>query len=420
MSTFKAVILKGNVHQKSDGTTNVKIRITHNRKADYISTDLYIEPNRFDIKSGTVKNGPNKGYINLRITEYIQKYLKKDIEFGERRDFLSVKELKTYLLDKKDNSDDIDFFEFAEGYLETIDSEGTMRWHESTLSNLKSFIGSKLPFSEINLPFLQRFERFLKMQGVKGGINNYMRSFRAIFNKARDTHNDEDSGVIKIPHYPFRKYKIPKTAPKSKKHILTVDELKMFINYKHSTPGEKLAKDMFLLMFYLIGIEIKDLFYLQKARKGRVYFDRFKTSKEFSIKLEPEALAIVEKYASKTSFINAHERYSEHRNFMKYINIQLHGSNSKTKRVKGIFPTLGIDKPVTTKWARHTWATIARNNCRIDKDDVALCLGHEDSDNRVTDIYVDYDYTIIDDSNRKVIDFVNSHSTSLDVTLDNK
>lgn len=412
MPTFKAVILKGSGHQKSDGTTNVKIRITHNRKADYISTELYIEPSRFDIKSGTVKNGPNKAYINLRIAEYIQKYLKKDIEFGERRNLLSVKELKTYLLDNKENSDDIDFFEFAEDYLKTVDSEGTRRWHESSISNLKSFVGSRLSFAEINLDLLQRFERFLRRQGVEGGVNNYMRSFRSIFNKARDTYNDEDSGIFRIPHYPFRKYKIPKLATKSKKHLLTIDELKMFINYKHFTAGEEFAKDMFLLMFYLVGIEIKDLFYLKNARKGRIYYYRFKTKKEFSIKIEPEALAIIEKYASKTFLINAHERYSEHRNFMKYINNQLHGSNSKTKRVKGIFPTLGIDKPVTTKWARHTWATIARNNCRINKDDVALCLGHEDSDNQVTDIYIDYDYTIIDDSNRKVLDFVNSHCTT--------
>jgi hypothetical protein len=61
---------------------------------------------------------------------------------------------------------------------------------------------------------------------------------------------------------------------------------------------------------------------------------------------------------------------------------------------------------ITTNWARHTWATIARNNCRIPKHDVALCLGHEDTNNRVTDMYIKYDYTIIDEANRKVIDII--------------
>ena len=227
MSTFKAVILKGEIHKKNDGTSNVKIRLTHKRKVEYISTDLFLKSDAFNNKTGVVKSGVNKSYINLRIADFIYNFQKKDIELGGRRDSMTIKQIKSYLLDKAENSGHIDFFKFAKEYLNSIDSKGTRRWHESTLSNLKSFGGSKLPFSEINLDFLQRFERYLRMQGVKGGINNYMRSFRAIFNKARDTYNDEDSGVIKIPHYPFRKYKIPKSTPKSKMHILTIDELKM-------------------------------------------------------------------------------------------------------------------------------------------------------------------------------------------------
>ena len=57
MSTYKAVILKGKNHIKDDGSSNIKIRITHNRKADYISTDLYVIPTSFDEKAGVVKSG---------------------------------------------------------------------------------------------------------------------------------------------------------------------------------------------------------------------------------------------------------------------------------------------------------------------------------------------------------------------------
>ena len=113
MSTFKAVILKGEIHQKSDGTTNIKIRITHNRRAEYISTDLYGESLRFDIKTGFVKSGKNKDYNNLRITEKLQKSQKKDIELGDRREFMTVKQVKSQLTNEKKNSGALDFFEFA-------------------------------------------------------------------------------------------------------------------------------------------------------------------------------------------------------------------------------------------------------------------------------------------------------------------
>ena len=58
---------------------------------------------------------------------------------------------------------------------------------------------------------------------------------------------------------------------------------------------------------------------------------------------------------------------------------------------------------MTTYWARHSWATIARS-LRVSKDDIALALGH--GAKTVTDIYIDDDMTFIDEANRKVLDWV--------------
>ncbi len=117
MSNLKAVILKGESHIKDNGSCNIKIRITHSRKADYISTDLYVLPDSFDSKAGVVKSGMNKEFINLRITDYIQKYQRKDIELAERRDYMTVKQIKAYLLEDRKKSGALDFFEFAEEFL---------------------------------------------------------------------------------------------------------------------------------------------------------------------------------------------------------------------------------------------------------------------------------------------------------------
>jgi hypothetical protein len=282
MSNLKAVILKGEHHIKDNGTCNIKIRITHSRKVDYISTNLYVLPDSFDSKAGVIKSGQNKEYINLCITDYIQKYQRKDIELGERRDFMTVKQIKAYLLEDKKKSGALDFFEFAEEYLKSVDSAGTLRWHNTAIASLKLFVGVKLPFSEINMAFLQRYENYLKRQGVSNGVNNYMRSFRALFNKARDLYNDEDAKIVRIPQYPFRNYTIPSAVTKSKNHFLSIEELCELIKYKCSNSGEEFAVDMFLLMIYLIGIEAKDLFYLDKQnKKGRVLYDRFKKAKNF-------------------------------------------------------------------------------------------------------------------------------------------
>lgn len=419
MSTFKAVLLKGNIHLKDDGTSNIKIRVTHNRKADYISTDLFIIPTEFDETAGVAKLGRNREYINYRITDKLKEYRLLDIQLGDRKEKMTAKEIKAIMTSGTTETKLIDFFEFAEEYLKSMSSESHKRNMASFISILKTFSGDKLKFADINVQFLLRFESYLRKKGVKNGINNYMRMFRALFNKARDSYNDENSGVIAIPHYPFKKYQLPKPKLKTREHYLSIEEMKMFINYNPENEGEKLAKYMFLLMIYLIGIETKDLFYLAKPnKKGRVYYDRFKTGKEYSIKIEQEANEIIERYKGKKLLLDISERFQLHESFIRTVNNNLHGE--KHHKITGIFPNIGIRKKVTTKWARHTWATIARNECRINKDDVALCLGHEDTDNRVTDMYIKYDYSIIDESNRKVIDFINSNCSSVDMSLNNK
>lgn len=403
MSTFKAVILKGSTHEKDDGTSNIKIRITHLRKVAYISTDMYVIPDDMNSKTGWAKAGAkSENFINLRITNLLKKYREKDMSLGDRREHMTVADIKTYILEGKTSSKQIDFFEFVDLYTTRVKTKGTRDQYKYTCDSLKKFVGEQLPVSEITINFLFRYEAWLRSGGTKNGIINYMTTFRSLFNKCRDWYNNEDLDQILIPQYPFRKYKMPKRAIHTKQNHLSIEQLKMFINYKHENKREQFASDMFLLMFYLMGIEAKDLFHIGKPVNGRVYYDRFKTGKDFSIKLEPEALEIINRYPGQLRLINASERFGLHKSFYREINNQLRGENAH--QITGIFPKLGIAKRPTTKWARHTWATIARNKAGVAKDDVALCLGHQDAGNKVTDIYIEYDYSIQDATNRKVID----------------
>ena len=406
MASYRAVILRSKLDTRKDGKTNIKIRITHNRKTNYISTKYFIFPSEMDRVTGQFK-GSNKNSITLNINEWLNKCLKADIELDDRAQFLSVSQIKEYILKGVINMKVLDFFEFTNELVAMTKKKSTSEQYGYFAISLKEFSGPILPFRDINLSFLKRFETYLYKKGLKNGVVNYMTTFRAIFNKARDLHNDEDLNIIPIPHYPFRRYIIPKRIHNSKNHVLTIEELKMFINYKPENEGEEFSKDMFLLMFYLIGIETVDLFHLKKQEGNRISYKRSKTGRDYSIKIEPEAKVIIDKYPSETHLINVSSRFRIVRNFTHYINNHLHGA--KHNSCVGITKGLNLEKQITSKWAKHTWATIARNDCRINKNDVALCLGHSDTENRVTDMYVKYDYSIIDDSNRKVLDLIENN-----------
>ena len=62
MATFKALILRSKFDTKKDGTTNVKIRITHKRKTNYLATDIFIFPEQMDIITGQI-TGKNKNLV---------------------------------------------------------------------------------------------------------------------------------------------------------------------------------------------------------------------------------------------------------------------------------------------------------------------------------------------------------------------
>ncbi|SEM75635.1 hypothetical protein SAMN05216436_10795 [bacterium A37T11] len=58
------------------------------------------------------------------------------------------------------------------------------------------------------------------------------------------------------------------------------------------------------------------------------------------------------------------------------------------------------------KWIRHTFASIARNKARQSKDDVAMALNHVDNARKTTDIYIEKDWSILDDLQEVVLKLV--------------
>lgn len=161
---------------------------------------------------------------------------------------------------------------------------------------------------------------------------------------------------------------------------------------------------MFKLIFYLIGINMVDLAHLRGiTSEGRVEFNRSKTKRHYSIKVEPEALAIIDKYRGRDYLLSILDRYKSHEDYRKRMNKSLQRLGGTTKGKQGAKTFRPLFPELTTYWARHTWATIAAG-LDIPKETIAAALGH--GGNTVTDIYIDFDRRKVDEANRRVIDYV--------------
>ncbi len=178
----------------------------------------------------------------------------------------------------------------------------------------------------------------------------------------------------------------------TQKRSLTVEQLRELFNTDVSGTERK-ALDLFKLCFFLIGINIADLSKLETiSADGRIEYRRQKTRKLYSVKVEPEALEIINRYKGNTYLLDILETYKNVHTFTVFFDKNL-------KRIGGF-------KDLTSYWARHTWATIA-SDINISEDVISRALGHSFSTGAaVTQVYINFNKNKIDTANRLVMDYV--------------
>ena len=411
MATVKNVILK---HQKkSDNTWNVKLRITHNRQSVYIPTVHYVPMDLINKKTFELKQRENPVYDDIMIDE--ARIRKELSSLGRSIENFSAKMLGEHInnfLSGKPTQK-INFCEYGYKLAKQITDEGRSVGENYNIAvrKFEQFIGSRdFSFSDITSGVLVKYEAWLREKKTKNGgtitdsgVRLYMMTLQAIFTKAKKEYNDEDRNLILIANSPFSSYKAPKNCV-TKKRALTAAQILAIRDYEPSalSTGTILAKDAFIMSILLVGMNTVDMYSVKPEKEGRFTYERQKTKtrrddKAFiSIQIEPELRPYLDKYKDQLGgkAFNFFTRYSDHHLFNNKVNLNL----------KKIGAAVGIDN-LTYYAARHSWATIARNECGISMDDVAMCLNHK-SGHDVTDTYIKKDWSVIDRANRKVIDYI--------------
>ena len=288
------------------------------------------------------------------------------------------------------------FVKHYEQFMESKTNRGTRDVYKHTLDRIRAFdknVDNKM-FEDIDLKWLTDFEAFCAKTACKNARNIHLRNIRAVFNNAIDYEI--------TTAYPFRRFKIRPEA--TRKRSMAVEELRRLFDYPVEEYAE-IYREMFRLIFMLVGINSVDLHGLKSiTRDGRIEYKRAKTGRLYSIKVEPEAREIINKYRGKNGLLCIADRWIDSRNFRHQCNKALQKIGQVERKGRGGKKTITAEfEGVTTYWARHTWATIAAS-LDIPKDTIAAALGH--GGDTVTDIYIDFDQKKVDAANRRVLDWV--------------
>lgn len=398
MATIKTLIKKN--ERRIDGTWNVLVRITHNRKSVYIRTSLFVSKSdltsSFKIKNARIIDKCREIENDLRL-----KLSALNLEMTE----LDITQIVNYLEKTKTNNS-IDFIAFCRKWAERHTNLKGLKNYISAINSFISMFGRERIFcDEITSKTLKQFEQYLIDK--KRAQSMYPSAILKLFNEAKEFYNDDDIGIFKIKH--SIKYK-PKKQNIAEKRSLPENIIRSIyslpynnIKIKGYESRRDLAKDCYILSFCLMGINSVDLFNAKEYDGEYITYYRTKTTDrrendkaKMVVRIHPFIKPIFDKYYKGGRYVfNFHDRFSDEKQLNRAINLGL----------KEIAKELQLDN-FQFYSARHSFATIAVNKVLINKYIVNDMLCHVDKSMKVTELYIEKDYSVINDANFKLIEYV--------------
>lgn len=391
-TAITALVLDTRYKKQNEDTFPVKIRVTHNRVQKYYPTGYDLtekEWTKIQERKRNEKIPTELKAVQISLNEI------------EATATNIIDHLPAFSFDlfKKRFSNNFSNATVAGAFAKYIadlkeqERFGTAHSYEYACKSLERF-KKGVTFPEINKQFLQKYEKWMKNNGNgDSSIGMYLRALRVIFNSAIS------DGDIPVEIYPFGngkdKYEIPTTE--NRKKALTINEISDIINFSATGTAEAM-RDYWYFMYLCNGINPKDFCLLKNKNKSEdlrfIEFNRAKTAntrrkkKSIKVALHEPAIKIIEKYGDKSGDpeayifpvlnidMTAEEIHKAKDNFTGLVN----------DHVKKIAKAVGIAKPVTTSYARHSFATALKRSGK-NLSLVSELLGH--SDIKVTEHYLD-------------------------------
>jgi integrase len=386
---IKVVLRTGKINKQ--GQSPLMLRFTHDRATKFVALGLSVEPHYWDKDTELVlPTCPERITLQSQIDRTLAGYHKKI----QRLEALDIPVNFETLFDAKPaRSVGITIEDGFKAEIERLESLGKINSatkHKYALQVLNDYKPTTMALEAIDLDYLKGLELYLRQRGNKdNSIATRFAIFKAIYNKA------VKEGKVAVKQNPFSIYQVGSLWAKTRKRAIDKDDVQRLIDLEiadgHTTEYRRLAKDLFLFSYFTAGMNFGDIarLHYKDIVKGRVNYSRHKTQKLLSFQLVPMALQILEKYGMAGHgedyifpILNRHEHTTPQQIFNR-----LHKVLRKVNReLKVLGEMIGLEMPLTTYVARHTYATVLKRS-GVSVALISESLGH--SDLSTTQIYLD-------------------------------
>lgn len=241
------------------------------------------------------------------------------------------------------------------------------------------------PISAITTDDIKDVDTRIRSRYAPNTRNSYMGVVAQTFRRA---HRD---GTIRED--PCRDLRFP--TPSTKSRALTLEQLRAILNAEPATKTGRDFLDFFRFTFYARAANAADIAWMtpESIFNGRLEYVRRKTGKRYSVRVEPELQAVIDRRGDEAHLF---ARVATRAKFQDYC-------RDCNKYLGDLSESLGMPR-ITLYWARHTFASLLLET-GAPIEIIAAALGHSYGP-RITMGYVAIREKAVDDAVRRLFDYV--------------
>ena len=367
MANFSIVIVP--TKKLSNGRHRIRIAVAHHSQTRYISTQFTLDSTS-QIKNGRVIRHENAANMNACLRKLINEY-EEIVTSISYLPAISCTEL-IRIINYEQKKKGITFQSVAREYMNFMKGEEREKSYKLYMIASDRFIKymkGDFPLIQLTPLHIQEFAKVLREENLSDTtIRIYLTLIKVILNYAGKMN------YVTYSIHPFILFKMP--ASNVRELDLSIDELKRIRNVHLLKSSLSIARDIFMLTYYLGGINLRDLLTYNFKDKDYMRYIRHKTrnskkgENEIVFTLQREAKVIIDKYLTKEGYLKF-GKYSSYKQIYSLI----------FRHIGKVSILSGIKKKVTYYSARKTFAQHGYNlGIQIEK--IEYCIGHSMKNNR--------------------------------------
>lgn len=294
MTTIKLAVLK---HTKAkDGSYKIRISIGHKSETHYIVTK-YRVTDFSHFRNGQVVGQPDAQAINIKLRQMLTDYDERLDRISDP-DRYTCEQLRDLLQGMQTRQGGMTFQQLTEQNISELIKDKrttTAQMRRRQMNKFIAFLGGDILLEEITTRTITDYERWLHQQDISDAyIGMQLTMVKVMLNMAIK------HGLVRYERHPFSFYE--PVTPEPREMDISVEELRRIRDYNTVFKGERKARDLFMLSYYLGGINLIDLMSYDFRDKTMLEYIRTKTrnkkktNRTVSFSIPDEALPIIRQY----------------------------------------------------------------------------------------------------------------------------